>query len=573
MNPRFLLPFIVGLCLLFSPIAGFSQIKLEGLPNHLKGAVAEHLETIQYPCDTPASARKRLLGEFNEALEQALQALGYFNAHIQHALSFNHKCWQLGYQIDLGQPVLIRQVTIEFHGEAETDPVFIKLLDKSGLTPQTPFTSERYETLKEKIHATGVRRGYFDANMTTQRVDIYPDEHAVDISLQWHSGRRYRFGAITIEQSDISKDLIRSILSINEGEFYDLTRIQADRSHLFETGYFEQIDILPQLERKTDTQVPIRVTASAGKPHSYEVGVGYSTDTGPRLRSRYKRYRFNEQGHQWQASMLASQVLNELNLNYLIPQKGFLNNNLQFDLSYLDENTDSVESQRWETGLTRNRLLDSGWHQSLSAFISQETAEVAGDKESTLHLIPAITRSRIKADNISNPSRGYMLSFTLLGSAEQLVSDSSFLQLQANGKWITPLPYDFKLLMGASLGFTLAEDIEDLPASRRFFAGGDSSIRGYEYESLGPKENQQVIGGKHLSVASIELERPVYKKWAVAAFVDSGNAWTDNFDAVTGVGLGLRWYSPVGPLRFDIGVPLEEGEDDFRIHIMFGPQL
>ena len=563
----------VGLVALLIPLIGYSDIQLEGLPKSIKTPVKQHLETIQYPCDTGAPARKRMLSDFDAGLQKALQALGYFNVSFEHELDFDSKCWRLHYKINPGLPVKIRQASVTIQGDAKSDATFSKLLQKSGIEPGAVFTSKHYEQLKDSILTNGVRRGYFDAAMQTQRVDIYPDQLAADITLQWDSGPRYRLGDIKTKQTVISEDLLQRMLTIKAGDYYDLNRLQSDRSRLYETRYFQQVDITPLLDERQQHIVPIELTATAGKAHSYEAGIGYSTDTGPRLRSRYKKHLFNEHGHQWQVSLLSSQVLNELNFSYVVPRNDPLSDNLQFDLSYLDEDTDSFESQRWETGITRSKIMDSGWRQALSGFISQESSKIADIEESTLHFIPAIARSRIQADNISNPSRGYMLSFTLLGSARQLLSDSSFLQFQAKGKWIKPLANDFKLLLGATVGVSLAEDIEDIPTSRRFFAGGDYSLRGYQYQSLGPEQNGQVIGGKNLTVANIEIERRLFEKWAIAAFVDSGNAWTDKFDPVTSVGLGLRWYSPVGPLRFDIGVPLDESEDNFRLHIMFGPQL
>ena len=117
----------------------------------------------------------------------------------------------------------------------------------------------------------------------------------------------------------------------------------------------------------------------------------------------------------------------------------------------------------------------------------------------------------------------------------------------------------------------------NLPASVRFFAGGDVSVRGYEYKSLGPTDELGlVVGGTHLAVFSYEIDQLVRENWSVAAFVDAGNAFND-FDDVNfevGVGVGVRWFSVVGPIRVDFAVPLaDDAPDDWRIHITLGPDL
>ena len=116
---------------------------------------------------------------------------------------------------------------------------------------------------------------------------------------------------------------------------------------------------------------------------------------------------------------------------------------------------------------------------------------------------------------------------------------------------------------------------EELPASVRFFAGGDNSIRGYAYQSLGPKDDQgDVVGGRNLLVGSVELERRLLDKWGVALFADSGNAFDRaHVDPRTGIGIGIRWRSPVGPVRLDIAHPLNDSKDTFRIHFSMGPEL
>ena len=128
------------------------------------------------------------------------------------------------------------------------------------------------------------------------------------------------------------------------------------------------------------------------------------------------------------------------------------------------------------------------------------------------------------------------------------------MQLTSGGKILFPL-LGGRVLMRTDLGYTEVNDVTELPASIRFFAGGDSSVRGFAYESLGPEDsNGEVIGGRHLATGSLEYDHPLTEKWHLAAFTDAGNAFND-FDAFEprhSAGIGIRWRSPLGPIRLDI---------------------
>jgi translocation and assembly module TamA len=146
--------------------------------------------------------------------------------------------------------------------------------------------------------------------------------------------------------------------------------------------------------------------------------------------------------------------------------------------------------------------------------------------------------------------------------------------LEADGDTIIPLPWRLSIQSRLKTGFTLQQgSFEELPASIRFFAGGDRSVRGYAYQSLGPKDSSgDVIGGKNILVASLELDRAILSDWGVAAFFDIGNAF-NSFDSITlfkGAGVGVRYYTKIGALRLDLARQIGIPNPGFRVHFTVG---
>jgi len=170
---------------------------------------------------------------------------------------------------------------------------------------------------------------------------------------------------------------------------------------------------------------------------------------------------------------------------------------------------------------------------------------------------------------------GLRFDVSLRGASKNLVSDTDFLQLQGGVKAITPLGKSNRVIARGRLGTTWTDEFHQLPSSIRFFAGGAQSVRGYAYQSLGPRDdNGQVIGGQHLMVGSIELEHSLNSKWGAALFYDGGNAidkFTDKLER--GAGFGLRWKSPVGAVRVDLASAVSRDGHPWRIHFNIGPDL
>lgn len=160
------------------------------------------------------------------------------------------------------------------------------------------------------------------------------------------------------------------------------------------------------------------------------------------------------------------------------------------------------------------------------------------------------------------------------GGEEHLLSDLSFIQVKNQLKLVTTLYPRVRLLTRLEGGATVVDDLAELPVSLRFFAGGDQSVRGYAYKSLGPLDNGELVGGRYLVAGSVEGEYRFLPKWAVAVFADAGNAFDHGDYALKqSVGIGMRWISPVGPVRVDIAHPINEPARNYRLHLTIGPDL
>jgi translocation and assembly module TamA len=158
---------------------------------------------------------------------------------------------------------------------------------------------------------------------------------------------------------------------------------------------------------------------------------------------------------------------------------------------------------------------------------------------------------------------------------EQLLSDTTFAQIRAEGKWLRKVGDKGRVIVRSALGAMIVDNFDALPPELRFFAGGDRSIRGFDYQQIGETNaSGGVIGGEYLIAGSGEYEHFFLQNWGAAVFVDGGDAFKSSFDLNVGAGIGLRWKSPIGMVRVDVARPVvSDLGDDWRIHLIIGPDL
>jgi translocation and assembly module TamA len=198
----------------------------------------------------------------------------------------------------------------------------------------------------------------------------------------------------------------------------------------------------------------------------------------------------------------------------------------------------------------------------------------------TTFLYPSLLAEYVNADDRIQPRRGFGASATVRGGLQGVGSDANFLQLHLTGRWFRGLGPRSRLIARGELGATFTDDLVEIPPTLRFYAGGDRSVRGYDWREIGPRiaagpgREAYALGAKNVVVASLEYEQYFNDEWGFAAFVDGGSAFDGRFDRLRkGVGLGLRWKSPVGPLRIDIGRGLDDPDARFTLHINLGADL
>lgn len=555
------------------------KVDIEGVNGEMRKSIGAWLSLKDEPCDAPQWRLQSRLDQADTEIRQAMQAFGYYKPQITHRFDAGsgNGCWSATFNIDRGPQVVLRHVDIDVSGAGRDDKAFHRLLKKPPLKAGDPLRHDRYDSFRNAISDLAANRGYFDARFTRHELVVNPDAGIADVHLHFDTGARYRFGDITIRQDAIDTDLLRRYLEFASGELYTRRAITDTSRALSGSGYFGSVLVEPLIESAADGRVPVRITATPSDRHRYSASAGYATDTGARIGLGYRNQRINRDGHQFTSDLSLSEVISTLTLGYSIPLDKPLTDSLKFEAGYKFENTDSYRAKTTAVSATWTHMRANDWLEERSLSFGREDYRIGDQPDNvSILLMPGIGWSRTIADKRLYPRRGLRLNFKTRGSLDQVISDVSFLQLMGDAKGILGLPWRSRVIARVNAGVTFMDDFNDLPASVRFFAGGDNSVRGYSYKSLGPKDDSGTVeGGRNLLTGSIEFEHLVADRWSLATFVDSGNAFNGtDINPATGIGVGIHWRSPVGPIRLDIAHPLDDDNDELvRLHFIMGPDL
>lgn len=551
-----------------------SQVKLQ--VKGIKGALKDNVDIyLQKFSDDDATPGIRLQQALQQEAKTALQALGYYQSEI-HIETAEDNALAMTLYINPGAPVRIETSDIQLLGDAADDNDFLQLLQQQAPKVGDVLHHGQYDGLKSALRNLALRKGYFDASFSQARLEVAPELNQAFVHLHFESGTRYTFGDVSFNGNQIETDRLTSMLPFDAGDNYLASKLGELNQVLASSGWFSSILVEADTDNIAQHQLPIRVTLAPERRNIIETGIGYSTDVKARLKLNWQKPWLNKAGHSLRSDLAISEKEQSVAAAYKLPLQTASTDYYQVQLGFRNRDSEDTASREANLVLERYWLLSNNWYRTASLRWLYEDFVQADQRDNISLIMPGINYNRTKQKGGSMPYSANRLALRAEVSNEIWGSDASFVRLRGRAGWISSAGDNHRFVTRLDGGAILMESLRNLPPSLRFFAGGDNSIRGYGYETVSPRNDEdELTGARYMLTGSVEYQYRLTGNWWLAAFTDYGSAWDDTPDWVQGVGLGVRWASPVGPVRLDFAFGLDQpaGGSGFQLHFSLGPEL
>ncbi len=504
--------------------------------------------------------------ETEKDINHSLAAYGYFKPTIVHVIHRFAQTATIDYKINSGPLLKITKLDVSIKGEGIRDGEFQQALAQLPIRQGDPLRSKLYQKAKSNLINLAAQKGYFKAHIEESHIYIDLKKYQAAVVIHFDSGPRYRFGEVIFRKSPYSISFLKRFISFEPGQPYLTRQVIKLQEDLSQANQFQQVTVTPVLEKAQGLQVPIEVTVIPKKCKQYIFGAGYGTDTGVRGLAGIQLHRVNPYGHYLDAMIQASEKKDNFIANYTIPGTNPVTDLYRFTLAAEYQHlptSGKSRNERIEAGLIKNLW---GIQQTLSLSLRDEHSEPTDNRPTitSTMLMPNLNWSYIQSDDFLDPNYGYEFNLNLRGATRALISNTDFAQGLAQSKVLIPVTNCTRLLLKAELGYTLITNINNLPLSLQFFTGGAQTVRGYQYQEIGP--------GRTLLMGSVELQQRLINKIYGVVFYDAGNASNEfigNFKQ--SVGTGILWRSPIGVIEISYARALKDRHN--LIQVSMGPLL
>ncbi|MES0808589.1 autotransporter assembly complex family protein [Roseibium sp. SCPC15] len=463
-------------------------------------------------------------------------------------------------------------------GDLSTDPAFW------GLVPGEIAASGKILTAENRIVSVLRGRGYPKAKIAERRITADHSINKLDVALIADAGPQARFGTVSVNGTEVTDpDFVIQQAMLPQGGIYSPEDIARARRRLNELGIFSSIRFVEGNIAGPDGTLPITIEVSERKRHVIGAGASWSSIEGFGVEAYWRRRNLFGRGEllsvEGSIGRIGTESLEnqEYSARIAFEKPGVFGPLTSFSTSLgaKQENPDAYKSRSITFDAYLNRQFSEQLKGRAGAEVFYANEEDAfGNDDYLLVGLPADLTFDNRDDKL-NPSKGIFAVLFAEPAYDTLNSNAmGFMKGTVSSYYALDEAKRFILAGKVSAGSILAPSVESVPASRRFIAGGGGSIRGYAYRNVGPRVDGEVVGGRSLVELSGEVRIRMTETIGVVGFVDAGNAYEDSIPDFSeslkvGVGAGLRYFTPIGPLRIDAAVPLDPGpnDPDFALYV------
>jgi translocation and assembly module TamA len=583
---RFLLASLAFLFLtgLLSASAHALEVEVDA-PKELKPLLEQHLETARAARAQDALTEEEFARLHQASLATARELLateGYFSPRITASIQGAGAQQTVRYAVAAGPRTLIGTLDIRIEGafadadkqDARSARLRARIERDFILKPGMPFRQVDWDASKNTALRPLLRSRYPAARLADSKARVDPATQRADLLLVIDSGPAFFYGPVRISGNQrYPVAIIEALNPVDPGEPFRQQDLLDYQQALDASGYFSQAIVRIDPDPALAAAVPIEVIVTERKEKLVSLGLGYSTDNGARAQVIYQDRDILDDGKRLKldVKLEGNERSGLAELAWPRTHDGYEN---RMAVEYQLEDIESQETDAWKAVVARNRKrgrIDS----TLSLQFQTEQQSVAGTTLSEDNQALSLNYSWTyrTSGRAFYPVRGYVSTLQTGVAAEALLSETSFLRLYGRHTHFFRLGEQGRLVLRGELGHVFADRREGIPTDFLFRAGGENSVRGYEYESLGLDAAGAVISVRSLATASVEYNYFFTPTWGIAVFVDAGDA-ADSFDQLSvavGTGVGARYKSPIGPVNVDLAYGEQTGE--FRLHLALGVEF
>lgn len=450
-------------------------------------------------------------------------------------------------------------------------PALPRTLEDVGLAPASPALADKVLDAVDKVQKAFRNSGYPEAKITSTQYFLQHTNQTLDVEIHILPGPFIRMGEIVLPQgASVDENYLLAKQTWKSGEPWNQDKIESFRDALRQTGLFVSMDIAPAKESAGTDLHPIEVRLTPAPERTIGGSLKYDTSFGPGVQAFWEHRNLTGHGDSLRLEAPVWMDMQEFTAKYRLPFFQRDDQDFIAQLAILNEDVDAYNLQAVRIAAGLDRRLSRHWKATLQG--SAESGSLKDPKkprEEYLMFGLPFTLAFDSTNSILDATKGGRASLNLAPYTGEYRDDFTVLRSRLDLQRFIPLVDDDTLVLAlrGTLGTMTGADAGRVPPSVRFYSGGGGSVRGYEYQSLGPRNyRDDPLGGSALTEVTIEPRWRFSETFGVVAFVDGGMAYEDiddlGRDLRWGAGLGLRLYTPIGPVRVDVATPLNPRSDD-----------